>query len=740
MDNDLDGLVGAFKAVVGEVSKSNKALNDTTKSFRSLTSLATRLRNDQIGIEKLNRKDLVSIKAKIQAQQQELKDNKDLLRNKINQLQQEEASQDLIDKHIDALNTVNAELEEQDSLTKSLLATAQERLEVEEKIDDALGLGGNAIKGIEGALNKLGMGGLTKQLGLEDAQKKMKEVATATMEGKTEAAGFGDKMKVLKAGAGSMGKSLLTNLKDPLVIGGFLLKEFFDVLVMADKQTAELAKGMNMTYQEANNARAQLSEAANLELNRFVTTKGLQESLMSINKSLGTSVVLTDKNLAEFTSLREIAGFTNEELLGINALSLTTGKTIKETTGEFMAQAKISSVQNGVMLNEKDLAKSIKDVSAATTLSLGKNPKLIGEAVATSKALGMELSKVDDIAGSLLNFEQSIEDELSAELLLNKDMNLEKARQAALNNDLATVAKEISEQAGSSAEFAEMNRIQQEALAKSVGMSREELAKTLFTQEQLVAYSGDEAAAKEKAINASIEAIGLEATQKKLAEEGVESLEKQAGVADQLTATVEKLKEVFVSIAPAILSIAEMLANVLGVVGLITGGIGLIGKGFTIVGEKIGGFLGFLKPIAGFMEVLAKIGVITAAYFAFQSLAAIPIVGFALGAAAAAATVAAGFGLINGIKKAGDVMSPADGKTQVSTKEGGLFELSKNDDLIAAPGAAAKMNSGGGSTVVQQDNSETNNLLKQLITTNQEGNSLQKKKPELSPVGLYEVQ
>jgi hypothetical protein len=74
------------------------------------------------------------------------------------------------------------------------------------------------------------------------------------------------------------------------------------------------------------------------------------------------------------------------------------------------------------------------------------------------------------------------------------------------------------------------------------------------------------------------------------------------------------------------------------------------------------------------------------------------------------------------------------------TKEGGLFELSKNDDLIAAPGAASKMNSGGGSTVVQQDNSETNSLLKQLISTNQEGNYLQKKKPELSPVGLYEVQ
>jgi hypothetical protein len=49
--------------------------------------------------------------------------------------------------------------------------------------------------------------------------------------------------------------------------------------------------------------------------------------------------------------------------------------------------------------------------------------------------------------------------------------------------------------------------------------------------------------------------------------------------------------------------------------------------------------------------------------------------------------------------KAGDLMSPADGKTRVSTKEGGLFELSPNDDLIAAPGAANSVgagNSGGG--------------------------------------------
>jgi hypothetical protein len=53
-----------------------------------------------------------------------------------------------------------------------------------------------------------------------------------------------------------------------------------------------------------------------------------------------------------------------------------------------------------------------------------------------------------------------------------------------------------------------------------------------------------------------------------------------------------------------------------------------------------------------------------------------------------------GFSALNS-QKVGDMISPANGKTQISTKEGGLFELSKNDDLLAGPGLADK-NSGGG--------------------------------------------
>jgi hypothetical protein len=70
-------------------------------------------------------------------------------------------------------------------------------------------------------------------------------------------------------------------------------------------------------------------------------------------------------------------------------------------------------------------------------------------------------------------------------LLTGKQLNLEKAREAALNNDLATLSDEIAKNVGNAAEFNKMNRIQQDAIAKSVGMSREELATTLTNQEAL---------------------------------------------------------------------------------------------------------------------------------------------------------------------------------------------------------------------------------------------------------------
>ncbi len=102
----------------------------------------------------------------------------------------------------------------------------------------------------------------------------------------------------------------------------------------------------------------------------------------------------------------------------------------------------------------------------------------------------------------------------------------------------------------------------------------------------------------------------------------------------------------------------------------------------------------FAKSAANFLMSVGK--------FALQaaiSIAKIPIIGPVLAIAAGAAAVAGGMALYSKFKKpAGDMLGTADGKTQVSPKEGGIFELSKNDDFIAAPGAADAMDKKGDSS------------------------------------------
>ena len=124
----------------------------------------------------------------------------------------------------------------------------------------------------------------------------------------------------------------------------------------------------------------------------------------------------------------------------------------------------------------------------------------------------------------------------------------------------------------------------------------------------------------------------------------------------------------------------------------------------TTLGNIFGAIFGALNSIPGLFPAI--IGGLTAMYILSKKAAIMKVVdatatiigkgasGGILGLIAAGAGIAM---LMSAVGKAkstdvGDVMSPAGGRTQISTKEGGLLNLSPNDDLIAAPNAISKLN------------------------------------------------
>ena len=571
----------------------------------------------------------------------------------------------------------------------------------------------------------------------------------------------------------------------------------FKAILATDKAIGGLAKGLNMTYSEATVLRAELQSVANTSASAKITADGLGEAMMVVSNELGITGIAADKNLVTFQQLHKYAGLTFEELQGVNAVTNATGGDLKANTGQILAQATLQGTRLGVALNEKEVLKDISKVSAATTVSLGMSASEIGKAVSVAKALGMELSKVDDIAGSLLDFESSISNELEAELLLGKDLNLEKARTAALNNDLATVAEEIAKQAGTAAEFGAMNRIEQEALAAAVGMGREELGQMLFTQEQLVGLSGEEVALREKQIN-DLQAKGLSQDQikAKLAKQSVADLKNQVSVQENLAASVQKLKELFTSIAGPVLAIITPIVdilmpavNVLGfafeaiatpinyVVGLFREMNEYIGSSVPLMAALGAGayiYLGITQKIAilrtaavvkskalsfyeGLMNAKKTVGLAIsetankikdkglmktigeAAMSAYASIAKIPFIGPVLGIAAAAAAAALGYKYLN----ANDMMSPGGsgggyGNRTLMGPEGAIA-LNNKDTVIAGTNLFPKgddvMSTGAGEIQMPApaDNRRMEGLLESLVRD-------QRSRPVIANPGVIQIQ
>ena len=103
----------------------------------------------------------------------------------------------------------------------------------------------------------------------------------------------------------------------------------------------------------------------------------------------------------------------------------------------------------------------------------------MARAAVQAARLGLELSAVGQVMDGLLNLESSIASEFEASVLLGKELNLDRARTLALNNDMEGAMKEIVKQVGSEAEFQQMNAIQRQSLADAVGLSTDQLAQMM---------------------------------------------------------------------------------------------------------------------------------------------------------------------------------------------------------------------------------------------------------------------
>ena len=585
LSSDLSFITDSFKDSVNELSKQNVYLASAKKQLTGISDISRKVTEYRRGETTLTEKQLKNLQQQAKSKFEILKS--DLLSGKLSKKQSEE---------------IQNALESQELFNEALEKTIKYQKEVNKEI----GLLGTGLKGVASLLSKAGFGDLGKSI--DDAIEKTKnarlqmklnkeqigeinelqELQNKNYDDLTEADverfdklssiyGFekealDKKKKSLEAqnqdldtqtdkykNIGNSVKDLFTttNLVD------LLIKEMVNALIKGDKATGELAKSFGISYNQATNLRNELSEIANLSGDVNVTTTGLQESLIALNKEFGTAAMFSGEFLTDFTKLTQQAGYSTEAASGLSRITAATGTDLSDNTSKILGQAKAFNATNKLALNEKQIVEEVAKASAATTISLGMQPDRIARAVMQAKAFGATLEQIERSSQSLLNFESSIASELEAELLTGKDINLERARMYAINNDIEGVAREISREVGSAAEFGKMNVLQQDSLAKAVGMTREELSKSLIEREALTKLSGVEGAnAKEKFDNL-VKQVGLEEAKKRLGDEQLANQMASQSIQDRFNKTIEKLRDIFVTIAEPILQILDPVMDLI---------------------------------------------------------------------------------------------------------------------------------------------------------------------------------
>lgn len=539
----------AVRASAEELGRQTNQLSEIRSIYGQLDTQLKSLQNSEEGISRLNDKQLGAIRERAAAQVAEIQRQAQLFKEKITA----ENESLLLDKNGKELNSSQLRLrlrslvaagqltDEQANLLqisadnfaieRETLAAIDAEVSRRQDVNKSLGVSGKLLKGISAV-----GGQFAKAFNIDKISADMEKFADKMADGEKRAS----RLAVLGVGVRSAFSNLGETLTDPAVVFGAIAKSIGDF----EKANKEVR---NLTGQSATNMEVFSTS--------MTSTIDAAKAIGSLTKEIGINVnaAFSAETITGAAELTNLLGVSEKSAANLALRAEAFGGTLKGVDESVFNTVKGFNMQNRSAVNVGQVLEEVGNASDALALSLAGNPEALAEAAAGAQRLGLNLQQAEKIADTLLQFESSIAAELEAELLTGKEINLEGARQAALNNDIAALTKEIGENQQILSAFSSGNRIQQDAIAKSLGMSRDEVAKMIFLRQKENDLT-DEQAAKAAGINIEVA--------------------KRLGAQDSIKKSLEKITA---AVAPLFAVIADTIA-------ILTGNLGGLITTFTVIG------------------------------------------------------------------------------------------------------------------------------------------------------------
>jgi len=581
--------ITALNSVGAALKENAKALASTTGEAQEKSIVNTAKAKDLAKELKVFTKEQLADKRTLIKFENKINDTKGIqagIEAEIQQLLQKRilTSEDLTEEELkslelltDARDTFTEIVSEAEKLKKEL-----EEIDNEVQFFDDIAEFGKQIPGLSGMFGELGKAA-------EVARKAASEGGSAFLAGASQY-------------VGAVGKLMI----------GFGISTFVKGIKSGQDRITSFSRELNVTREQADQINTRFVKLASTIPG--ITAKELAASTLSVSEHLGISAELSDRTAVNFAAMTGKLGLSVEQAAKLTAFTSATNQDLGDFNTKLIGTVTLQNAATDSAVRYQDVMKDVANTSAATQLTNTKFAGGLQRAAYEARKVGLNMMMLEKSASSLLNFESSIESELEAELLTGKELNLERARMAALTGDNATLAAELAKNFGTAEEFTSQNVLAQEAQAKAMGMTREELAETLISQQAMKNLGMDMSKSLDVNVKKRIKEIEALKEQGKLAEANAKEEKlmaeigetrlgqqiKNRSLADRQAEATEKMADAVSTLAKPFDKIGEVFDSISTSAGNILGFIGKIGS----KGKALGSF--FFDMLKGSIDDVAK--------------------------------------------------------------------------------------------------------------------------------------
>lgn len=247
----------------------------------------------------------------------------------------------------------------------------------------------------------------------------------------------------------------------------------------------EFRKTTGMMRDQARALRGMAENAAIEFAHVGVKIEEVYKSILALGPAMGSYHNVTKEVLKTTSLLASQLGVAEENTVGVLRTFALVSRSTMQSQKNFAYFASDMAAAAGVPLN--DVMGDVAKMSGVAYSMVAKTPMAIMKAAIEARRLNTTINDMSKASESILDFQNSVNAEMEASVLLGESINLQRARYLAYNNKIVESTQEILRLAQRHGFHTKMDYFQREAFAKATGRSVEELMKMLQAEEEMAA-------------------------------------------------------------------------------------------------------------------------------------------------------------------------------------------------------------------------------------------------------------